>query len=156
MVAIQRKDTGDWAIPGGMVDAGETVSVTVRREFTEEAGNLTDEGRREQFTRLTDELFANGVVVYQGYVDDPRNTDHAWMETTAFHFHCGRELGSMLPLESGDDAAAVKWLDVDGDEQDYANLYASHREWVDDIKRSMREDSMREGVSRGGSIELSL
>ena len=38
MVAIERKDTGEWAIPGGMVDPGESVSATVRREFEEEAG----------------------------------------------------------------------------------------------------------------------
>jgi ADP-ribose pyrophosphatase len=40
VVAIKRKDTGDWALPGGMVDSGETVSLTVKREFEEEAGNL--------------------------------------------------------------------------------------------------------------------
>ena len=38
MVAIKRGDTGEWAIPGGMVDPGESVSVTVKREFKEEAG----------------------------------------------------------------------------------------------------------------------
>lgn len=42
MVAIQRKDTRQWAIPGGMVDDGEVVSATLRREFTEEAGNIED------------------------------------------------------------------------------------------------------------------
>ena len=26
VVAIKRKDTGDWALPGGMVDDGELVS----------------------------------------------------------------------------------------------------------------------------------
>ena len=30
MVAIKRKDTGDWAIPGGMVDAGEKVPTAVQ------------------------------------------------------------------------------------------------------------------------------
>ena len=25
--------------------------------------------------------------VYAGYVDDPRNTDNAWMETVAYNFH---------------------------------------------------------------------
>lgn len=25
--------------------------------------------------------------VYKGYVDDPRNTDNAWMETVAVNFH---------------------------------------------------------------------
>ena len=145
MVAIRRRDTGDWAIPGGMVDAGETVSVTVRREFTEEAGNLTDPHRRKQFDRLADELFASDTVVYKGYVDDPRNTDHAWMETTAFHFHCNAELGAMLPLASGDDAADVMWLDIDADDERYRNLYASHKQWVDLIASGMRQSREREG-----------
>merc|ERR1719424_272131 len=46
VVAIQRKDTLQWAIPGGMVDAGEAVSVTVKREFTEEAGAIEDPEER--------------------------------------------------------------------------------------------------------------
>lgn len=25
--------------------------------------------------------------VFKGYVDDPRNTDNAWMETVAVNFH---------------------------------------------------------------------
>ena len=42
MVAIKRQDTGDWAIPGGMVDDGEHLSDTLKREFAEEAGAPTD------------------------------------------------------------------------------------------------------------------
>ena len=45
-------------------------------------------------------------------VDDPRNTDNAWMETTAYHFHCSNELGALLQLRAGDDAGQVTWLDI--------------------------------------------
>ncbi|XP_063561486.1 ADP-ribose pyrophosphatase, mitochondrial isoform X3 [Gorilla gorilla gorilla] len=38
-VAIKRKDCGEWAIPGGMVDPGEKISATLKREFVEEALN---------------------------------------------------------------------------------------------------------------------
>ena len=131
----------------------------MKREFTEEAGNITDPAERAEFNRLTDQLFstgevsgysrdiaelnrltdqlfsagevahrgcahylpvacallagcmrtaywlhATGEVVYRGYVDDPRNTDHSWMETTAFHFHCSPALGARLPLHAGDGA----------------------------------------------------
>lgn len=38
-VAIKRGDTGEWALPGGMVDPGEKVGVTAVREFQEEAMN---------------------------------------------------------------------------------------------------------------------
>ena len=109
VVVIERRDTGDWALPGGMVDPGEHVSVTVRREFTEEAGNLaSDPEKAALFKKLTDDLFADGNVVYTGYVDDPRNTDNAWMETTAMHFACNSKLGEMMPLKAGDDAAKVR------------------------------------------------
>ena len=74
--------------------------------------------------KLLDELFDNGRVVYQGYVDDPRNTDHAWMETTAFHFHCSRDCARMLKLEAGDDAQSVRWIDIDAASDAYAALYA--------------------------------
>ncbi|KAK5978766.1 putative nudix hydrolase 6 [Trichostrongylus colubriformis] len=79
-VAIQRSDTGEWAIPGGMVEAGEQVSETLKREFTEEA--LGGKARSE-----LDRLWAAGQELYRGYVDDPRNTDNAWMETVCVNFH---------------------------------------------------------------------
>jgi len=84
------------------------------------------------------ELFKQDTVVYLGYVDDPRNTDHAWMETTAYHFHCPDEFGGMLPLASGDDAAAVMWLNVDAGEQKYAKLYADHKVWVDRVQENLK------------------
>ncbi|XP_053675580.1 ADP-ribose pyrophosphatase, mitochondrial [Anopheles nili] len=119
MCAIERQDCGEWAIPGGMVDPGEKVSATLRREFLEEtmdndAGEMA--GEVEQF-------FAAGTEIYKGYVDDPRNTDCAWMETVAVNFH--DESGSVVgrfPLHAGDDAAKVRWMDV-GEE---VKLYASH------------------------------
>ena len=131
MVAIQRIDTSQWAIPGGMVDAGENVSLTVKREFTEEAGHIQNHEEKLAFDTMIEELFKNGREVYRGYVDDPRNTDNAWMETTAFHFHCSPEIAMRLPLEAGDDAAKVMWTNITTDMQ----LYASHRNMVFDAIR---------------------
>jgi len=134
VVVIRRKDTGQWAIPGGMVDPGEMVSVTLKREFTEEAGNVS-EAERPRFEQLIAELFraSNGREVYRGYVDDPRNTDHAWMETVAMHFHCNAELGAVLRLNAGDDAAEVQWLEVGDHVDQYRKLYASHKAMVDKV-----------------------
>ena len=66
MVAIKRKDTGEWAIPGGMVDEGEMVSVTLKREFTEEAGGHMEQSSMARFNELTTELFKDGDLVYHG------------------------------------------------------------------------------------------
>jgi ADP-ribose pyrophosphatase len=103
MVAIERADQpGVWALPGGMVDEGETVSETVQREFRAEVGNIPDPEGQRLFEEATGRLFASGgTVVYRGYVDDPRTTDHAWIETTAFHFHCPPEIGAPLASNLG-------------------------------------------------------
>ncbi|HOP40722.1 MAG TPA: NUDIX domain-containing protein [Geobacteraceae bacterium] len=110
LLAIQRKDNGQWAIPGGMVDKGEEVSRTLSRELLEETGVALDMG--------------TGNLIYRGYVDDPRNTDHAWMETTAKHLHLSAELSDKMNLFAGDDAKAVKWLPLTL--KNMRGLYASH------------------------------
>ena len=50
-------------------------------------------------------------------------------------FHCSAQLGTLLPLNAGDDAAHVAWVDV-GSER-YENLYASHKAWVDAVAARM-------------------
>merc|ERR1712226_594945 len=129
-VSIQRRDTGEWAIPGGMVDPGETVSTTVIREFMEEAMDSTGEGKNniEEFEEMVGKFFANGKEIFSGYVDDPRNTDNAWMETVAFLFHdeSGSTIGK-FDLKAGDDAKALKWTDISSD----VELYASHALFVE-------------------------
>ncbi len=50
LVVIQRRDNRQWALPGGMVDPGEVVSATVRREFMEEAmdsASASDEEKKK-------------------------------------------------------------------------------------------------------------
>ena len=84
-------------------------------------------------------LFKSGTEIYRGYVDDPRNTDNAWTETTAYHFHCAAELGEKLRLGAGDDARDVTWLDVDMEEERYRKLYGGHRALVDKAASGMQD-----------------
>mmetsp|Transcript_23629 Transcript_23629/g.59918 ORF Transcript_23629/g.59918 Transcript_23629/m.59918 type:complete len:409 (+) Transcript_23629:580-1806(+) len=134
MVAIMRADSGQWAIPGGMVDDGELVSETLRREFTEEAGAITDVMKQADLEDALDDVFKDGGrQIYRGYVDDPRNTDNSWMETTACLFYVRDEaLASRLTLTGGSDALSAKWLDVDGEllKRGAETLYADHKDFV--------------------------
>jgi ADP-ribose pyrophosphatase len=128
-VAIKRKDNGEWAIPGGMVDAGEQVSLTLKREFGEEALNtleLSPESKADAMAKV-ERLFDNGLEVYKGYVDDPRNTDNAWMETVAMLFfdHDGT-LTTNFTLQAGDDAGGVRWATYEIG----MPLYASHTDFI--------------------------
>ncbi|ESO95373.1 hypothetical protein LOTGIDRAFT_117098 [Lottia gigantea] len=131
-VAVQRKDNGEWAIPGGMVDAGEVVSQTLRREFGEEALNTleADSSEKKHIEQSLDRLFHSGTEIFKGYVDDPRNTDNAWMETVAMNFH--DELGDsagLFELNAGDDAMSVQWMDI----TNKSKLYASHEHFIQSV-----------------------
>mmetsp|Transcript_46464 Transcript_46464/g.149828 ORF Transcript_46464/g.149828 Transcript_46464/m.149828 type:complete len:365 (+) Transcript_46464:111-1205(+) len=151
VAAIVRSDNGVIALPGGMVDAGEIVSATVRREFAEEVLNLPSEAQRSEVTRLLDQLFAGGgggKVVYRGYVDDPRNTDNAWMETTAFHFHA-TGAAARLQLTAGGDAARAFWLPVSPSSKEYASMLADHRAWVDQAAATLHKGG---GASQSASL----
>ena len=132
MIAIQRRDTKDWAIPGGMVEAGQTVTQTLRNEINEEACNNMNRAVNPEIDLMFDR---GGRTIYRGYVDDPRNTDSRWMETTAVHFHCPEYLAKAIKLEAGDDAQKVQWLDMTLLEPRYRNLYASHKMMTDIAKK---------------------
>lgn len=114
ILVIQRKDNGQWAIPGGMQDTGELISATCKRELGEETNANID--------------FGSLPIIYQGYVDDPRNTDNAWMETSVIHVHLDAELAAKQQIQAGDDARKAQWQPIT---EDFVNtLYASHPHFV--------------------------
>ena len=65
-----------------MVDPGECITESLQREFGEEAMNTDKFPERAD---LIKKMLSNGQLIYQGYVDDPRNTDNAWMETQGIY-----------------------------------------------------------------------
>jgi ADP-ribose pyrophosphatase len=109
-VLIKRRDNGAWAIPGGMVDAGEQVDDALARELLEETNLRLD--------------FSSAALIYQGIVDDPRNTDNAWMETTAKLVVVDENESAKLQPKAGDDAADAQWVLLT--EEVLQSLYANH------------------------------
>lgn len=133
LIVIKRKDCGMWALPGGMVDKGERVTATLRRELGEEASAYLD--------------FEKASLIYQGYVDDPRNTDNAWMETDAYHLHLTNEEASGVLLKANDDAKEAKWMTCNSDAIN--NLYANHpylvRQTIKFFEKSQNQTVISDG-----------
>ncbi|CAF1262226.1 unnamed protein product, partial [Didymodactylos carnosus] len=127
VVTIQRRDNQELALPGGMVDPGEKAFSTLIREFKEEAMNsLEIKDISKSSANCIEKLFEKGRQI--SYVDDPRNTDNAWMESTAWHFHDETgELTRDLKLSAGDDATKAMWTPVDR----HLKLYASHSKFLE-------------------------
>lgn len=126
LLVIERKDLGLKALPGGMVDEGEDIATTVARELSEETSANLD--------------FSNATKIFAGVVDDPRNTDHAWMETTVLHKHLTAQEQAQLSLVAGDDASAVHWVDID--QELLSSMYASHADYVRLAMRQLSNDAV--------------
>ena len=44
-------------------------------------------------------VYPDGALYPHGYVDDPRNTDDAWVATRVFHFHLPGDVGDLLDID---------------------------------------------------------
>ena len=60
--------------------------------------------------KALDVVMAKGVEIYSGFVEDPRMTDQAWIETTLMCFHDADNTLAPLPLRPGSNRyGTVKW-----------------------------------------------
>ena len=125
-IAVLRKDCKKWAIPGGMVDAGEEFSATLQREFTEEVASKCSK-------EIIDEIFKNGKTIYTGQVyNDPRTTDNAWIETKVVHYHIPYSVSQKLNLTNQEDENyAVKWISCNN-----KDLYADHSNYIKKVRNN--------------------
>ena len=133
VLLIQRSDTKQFAIPGGMRDVVTNDSKvklepsfkTVLRELQEETG-----------VQLTDEEARSGKIVYSGVIDDPRNTDISWVESDVWMF----VINSDPTVWAGSDAISAQWVSIDEiilkGENDF---YASHKVILDKFLKEFQE-----------------
>jgi len=115
VLAVLRKNAMQWALPGGFVEHGETVIQALQRELKVKTG--------------TDFNMRIAERIYEGYADDPRNTDNAWVETEAYHMDIPYDLSRQLISISDPNAAAVMWLNIE-DELRKDEFYASDGDFL--------------------------
>lgn len=104
-ILLIRRASGEWALPGGFVDNGESARNAAIREVAEETSVQLD---------------SEAALVFRGIVDDPRNSKSSWIETSAYLFLASEH----SPATAKDDAIDAKWFSLD----DLPPLYASHDE----------------------------
>ncbi|XP_075140952.1 transient receptor potential cation channel subfamily M member 2 [Leptodactylus fuscus] len=117
ILAIKHISSEHWALPGGSLEPGETLPHKLKRII------------KYKFLETFHNLLNESVEVYKGYVDDPRNTDNAWIETTALSLHFERQDDPLLlqlnqNIEAQDQDISIRWQVVD----QKIPLYANHKD----------------------------
>jgi ADP-ribose pyrophosphatase len=115
----RRDDTGEPALPGCMWLAAEQEAAALARCLQLKAGIALP--------------VAAGLRVYAGPVEDYRNTDHAWMESSAWSWHLTGKRARGLCFRGGGGLTELGWRRL-GPEL-VRSLFAGHAELV---RRALR------------------
>lgn len=119
VVLVRRKNEpfqGMWCLPGGFVEADETVLAGAKRELAEETG-------------------ISGLEIEQfGAYGDP-GRDPRGRTVTVVHWTFVQD---KLELKAGDDAVECSWFSLD----DLPALAFDHGKIADDLKRRIKQRSV--------------
>ncbi|XP_030184627.1 transient receptor potential cation channel subfamily M member 2 isoform X5 [Lynx canadensis] len=116
VLVVKHSLSEHWALPGGSREPGEILPRKLKQVL------------RREFWSSFQNLLTQGTEVYRGYVDDPRNTDNAWIETVAISIHFSDQSDMDLKrlnshLHACDPGMSVRWQVVDR----RIPLYANHK-----------------------------
>jgi 8-oxo-dGTP diphosphatase len=110
-VLVRRADTGDWALPGGTLEWGETVRELVPRELREEAGVEVRSIRRlvGVFSRPDRDPRFHGVTIAVACeVDMPAHPPQNFLEISEVGLFADADLPSNLSMGTGDMLRAAR------------------------------------------------
>jgi hypothetical protein len=94
VLAVKRKDGGAWTLPGTARHTPDTSKAGA--DLRRQAGVWVD--------------VAASPVTQRNPVDDPRNTDNAWIEGTMVHAHLEGKVAAGATPRAGGDAKYAQWL----------------------------------------------
>lgn len=153
-VAVKDTNTGLTRIPGDRILGDESQYSVVSRTFMEMVFEQDDVEKGTNFgesdmlnffatfaiqsdeksqTTVSPETFNElgfiPTMIYRGYIDDPRNTDNAWIEAEVWNFHYDREDSFNRRIKN----PGNKWREVS------SNVRISTNEVIGDVLKEITE-----------------
>lgn len=109
VLALRRID-GAWALPGAFSASADVTLTNIMKKAFGMDHRLLPAALRKDIKNMQVLLQEHAELLYHGYMDDPRNTDNAWVETQASFFHDETGVLSKLEIMDCPDQGFVWWL----------------------------------------------
>lgn len=119
LLLVRRLDSGNWELPGGQVEVGDTATGALHREVTEESGIVIDV------------LGVAGVHCDPGYVI--RSAAGEVRQPFVVTYHAIPAPDSPAPRPDLAETGEVAWIDPAG--LDAVPTHPAMRRWIDDALR---------------------
>uniref|UniRef100_A0A1A8PBL2 Transient receptor potential cation channel, subfamily M, member 2 n=1 Tax=Nothobranchius rachovii TaxID=451742 RepID=A0A1A8PBL2_9TELE len=89
-------------LPGGLADSAEHLPAPLKKTLG------------DKIYETLNAKFSEGIKVFEGYVDDCRNTDNAWVETTVLNIYLPQTSEVMVDIEnmSVSSHGSLQWQEV--------------------------------------------
>lgn len=155
VIIKRKKGRGEYALPGGMNTTPDgkivPVSMTLANEYAEETCSVPEDDAQKtelhkaMVNKILKYVEENGIEIYSGPVGDPRDTDNAWMNSTATIIPDWEPEGGIFNAfkhESGSDADGVFVIDWSPKLQ--REMYANHATLINnayDVMRFLKENA---------------
>ncbi|XP_047456105.1 transient receptor potential cation channel subfamily M member 2 [Mugil cephalus] len=103
-LAVWDESRGTLALPGGPVDSADQLPLCLKRTLG------------KKLYETLNEKVSEGTKVSEGYVDDCRNTDNAWVEATVRNIHLDRTSQVMVDINNMvvSSHGYLQWREVSG------------------------------------------
>ncbi|XP_035531934.1 transient receptor potential cation channel subfamily M member 2 [Morone saxatilis] len=115
-LGVWGESQGTLLLPGGPVQSADQLPASLKKTMG-----------KSLYEKINEKV-SEGIKVFEGYVDDCRNTDNAWVETTVLNIHLDRtsqvmvDINNVLVSKHG----CLQWQEVSGK----TNLGSNQREFL--------------------------
>ena len=84
---------------------------------------------KEDFSKIEDLNLFNGNIIYRGYLDDSRNTDSRWLESTVIHYHSddakSKEFSFDSVYDNNTNVEEIVWVKISILDPIYKDIYSN-------------------------------
>jgi len=142
VLLLKRKSDGKYILPGTFMVGLDVLPASISNLFTAAVDRLSfaDPSEKPQLQAMVSKTLKKSSVIFKGFMNDPRNTDNAWIESIVTHYHDASQGGVAFRwvefVSTAQDPVEYEWVGV----SEAIPLIAIHLEYLKKVAAALKAD----------------